>query len=235
MKSSFGTTLAGPIGDTWDKPVVPMPQVERQLLSQADVRCLSARRGVMTEAGPVAVCRLLKSWSAKADITAPTARPTLMRRKRTGSEQAPDRTRVFNKAAALASSTKCMQAFENIASWSMANDCADITGAGWIAKHSQESTLYSLLGRLRAAQKPRQVRPLPHGLPARKWAEAITWPLRARRRPRARDRYRRLSGPPPPPRHWQPKRSRAAAHRRVPRVREPLHRSPRAMLASPRR
>jgi hypothetical protein len=37
----------------WDKPVIPMQQVERQLLSEADVRRLSARRGITTEAGPV--------------------------------------------------------------------------------------------------------------------------------------------------------------------------------------
>lgn len=40
--------------DSWDKPVVPMPQVERQLLSEADVQRLFARRGVTTEAGPTA-------------------------------------------------------------------------------------------------------------------------------------------------------------------------------------
>ncbi len=38
-------------GENWDKPVVPMLQLERQLLSEADVRRSSARRRVMTEAG----------------------------------------------------------------------------------------------------------------------------------------------------------------------------------------
>jgi hypothetical protein len=38
-------------GKVWDKPVVPMPQVERQLLSEADVQRLFVRRGVTTETG----------------------------------------------------------------------------------------------------------------------------------------------------------------------------------------
>jgi hypothetical protein len=33
-----------------DKPVAPMPQAERQLLSEADVQRLTARRGVTTKA-----------------------------------------------------------------------------------------------------------------------------------------------------------------------------------------
>jgi hypothetical protein len=37
----------------WDKPFVPMPQVEHQLFSKADVQRLFARLGVATEAGPV--------------------------------------------------------------------------------------------------------------------------------------------------------------------------------------
>ncbi|EJL35375.1 transposase [Novosphingobium sp. AP12] len=38
----------------WDIPVIPMPQVERQLLSEEAVQRLSARLGVTTEAGPIA-------------------------------------------------------------------------------------------------------------------------------------------------------------------------------------
>jgi hypothetical protein len=38
----------------WDKPAIPMPHVERQLLSEAGVQCLFARHGVTTEAGSVA-------------------------------------------------------------------------------------------------------------------------------------------------------------------------------------
>jgi len=42
-----------PAGSFWDKPVVPMPQVEQQLLSEADVQRLFLRCGVTTETGPV--------------------------------------------------------------------------------------------------------------------------------------------------------------------------------------
>jgi hypothetical protein len=55
-------------GQSWDKPVVPMPQVERQLLSEAGVQRLSAQRGVTTEAGPSVVRLLPKPQSPNADI-----------------------------------------------------------------------------------------------------------------------------------------------------------------------
>lgn len=46
----------------WEKPVVPMPPVERQLSSKADVQRLLARRGGATEAGPVADRQLLAAY-----------------------------------------------------------------------------------------------------------------------------------------------------------------------------
>jgi hypothetical protein len=36
----------------WDKPVVPMPQIECRLLLDADIHGFSLRRGVKTENGP---------------------------------------------------------------------------------------------------------------------------------------------------------------------------------------
>ena len=40
----------GAFGVLWDKPVVPMPQVERRFCRETDVEHLSVRRGVTTEA-----------------------------------------------------------------------------------------------------------------------------------------------------------------------------------------
>lgn len=55
-------------GLSWDKPVVLMPQVERQLLSNADVQRSSFRRGVPTEAGPLTVRQVSGDRIAKTDI-----------------------------------------------------------------------------------------------------------------------------------------------------------------------
>lgn len=55
------------VGLVWDKRAVPMSQVERQLLWQADVQRLSAGRSGKTKAGPSAATRLQGRHSVKAD------------------------------------------------------------------------------------------------------------------------------------------------------------------------
>jgi hypothetical protein len=46
-----GSTAAG---RSWDFPADPTPLVEREILSNVDVKRFSARNGVTTEAAPIA-------------------------------------------------------------------------------------------------------------------------------------------------------------------------------------
>jgi hypothetical protein len=45
----MGRLLPEAIVGSWDKPVLPMPQFERQLLSEGDIQRLFVRGGVTTE------------------------------------------------------------------------------------------------------------------------------------------------------------------------------------------